>query len=121
MFVDTFTSLDGLTRAQAKDDLIVLAALKVAKRFSCWDMDDSRQLWRAVNRLKESGHITVSHRRWVKGEANEPAREEDTYPWSSVTLTAAGEGRLIASKVTTASAVGRSEAECTKNPSKGDT
>jgi hypothetical protein len=58
--IDSFTSLDDLTKKQRRDPDAVLAALRNVKRISCWDMETGN-LWVTVNDLEKRGLIVTDN------------------------------------------------------------
>ena len=92
-FVDQFSSLDDLHGKDRADAKKILAALSVAKRFSCFEVD--RQMAKAMTWL-------CNHSGWITTRIDERVRDADghgyhtrsLYPWTYVELTDAGRRAL---------------------------
>lgn len=92
MFVDCFSSLDGIPRKRWGEPLTVLRALKKAGRFSCWDVDGNPTLWATVKGLRDAGFITMENDYPPRPTPTDPHPPRvSAYPWTLVTITPIGE------------------------------
>jgi hypothetical protein len=82
VFIDRFSALDDIPHKDRSNALIVLRALHVARRFSCFEVD-----LRLNSALQE-----IKRQRWITFLAA-------AYPWNDVVLTAAGLQALASADV----------------------
>lgn len=82
IFVDSFTSLDGLKGKDRSDPIKVLSVLKKCGQFSTFEMSECRKLQKAWGMIEAKG--------WA--EFKGPSR----YPWHDVRITEAGKKVLQA-------------------------
>ena len=78
--VDCFDALPDMTRRQQRDPLTVARALVAAGRFSVFEASANDTIARTMTRLARSG--------WFDFD------DSCGYPWTKVTLTAAGRAAL---------------------------
>lgn len=76
------SSISELTKKQAKDPITVLQVLINDPMVSTWEMDDSRNLYKTIDRLRADGLIK-------DGEAG--------YPWHKFIVTEKGLNAVLAS------------------------
>lgn len=79
VYVDCFDALPNMTRRQQRDARHVGRALAQAGRFSTFEASANGDIARTMTRLARSGWFTM---------------EDAGYPWTKVTLTAAGRAAL---------------------------
>jgi hypothetical protein len=85
MHIDRFSSLDELKGKDRRNQWAILAALKKAGKFSCFEVDD-----------RLAGPLTaVLRSNWVTTRNTYPDGG-DAYPWTFVSITPEGEAALSA-------------------------
>jgi hypothetical protein len=77
-FIDRFSSLDDVPNKQRGDPIVVLQALSVAGRFSCFEVDS--KLAGSFESIKRHG--------WAEFDTSVG------YPWTRVTITEAGRAEI---------------------------
>lgn len=79
IFIDCFSSLDDVPYKKRSDALVVLRALGVAGRFSCFEVDG-----RLAKALCE-----IERQRWAEFDVTSVE-----YPWTKVALTEVGRAAI---------------------------
>lgn len=72
IFIDTFSSLDGIPKKLHGDDDTVLHVLMLAKRFSTFEASESSKLAATIKRLEKAGKIKLE--------------QNSQYPWHNVAI-----------------------------------
>ena len=98
IYIDRFSiGLDDLARQEQGDDIAVLRVLAKDGRFNCFEASENRTIAGTVTRLMKGPYIE----KFVpdiyldrKDESGLTLPDQDTYPWTYVRLTPAGESLL---------------------------
>ncbi len=93
MFVDRFSTLDGLKGRDRADSLKILSVLAKVGRFSCFEVDN-RMAGAMTWLCNSSGWIKCKNDEVVKDADGYGSHTRSLYPWTYVELTETGRKAL---------------------------